>query len=97
MGKIDSLVIQPNMYYTADEAAQLLRVSRQTIVQLLQSGIAHGIKIGRQWRVLGKALLDLSLPESQTENTVASDWFNASLSSLTEVWNNEEDAIYDRL
>jgi hypothetical protein len=25
------------------------------------------------------------------------DWFAASTASLTEVWDNEEDAVYDRL
>jgi excisionase family DNA binding protein len=52
MSAIESLAIQPNVYYTVKEAAQLLRVSEQAMLQLLQSGKAPGVKIGRQWRIL---------------------------------------------
>jgi excisionase family DNA binding protein len=96
MGNIESLIIYPNVYYTVEETAQLLRVSQKTVLQLLRSEKAHGIKIGRQWRILGKALLDLSTPEAaQTE--VIYNWLEASKSSLREVWDNEEDAIYDQV
>ena len=39
----------------------------------------------------------LSIREEETEATLVADWLGASLSSLREVWNNEEDAIYDQL
>jgi excisionase family DNA binding protein len=60
MSAVLSLAIQPNIYYTVEEAAQLLRVSAEEIRSLLQSGQMPGIKIGEHWRVLGGALLDLS-------------------------------------
>ena len=97
MNAVESLAIHPNVYYTADEAAQLLRVSRQTMLQLLRSGQAHGVKIGRQWRILGAALLDMSAREEETEASHVSDWLAASMPSLREVWDNEEDAVYDQL
>lgn len=53
MNHSESLTIQPNVYYTVEEVARLLRVSRQAVLRLLRSGQADGIKIGRQWRVLG--------------------------------------------
>lgn len=96
MGNIESLIIYPNVYYTVEETAQLLRVSQKVVLQLLRSEKAHGIKIGRQWRILGKALLDLSAPEA-TETEVIYNWLEASRSSLREVWDNEEDTIYDQL
>jgi len=99
MTSVESLAIQPNIYYTVDEAAHLLRVSRQTMLRLLQSERLRltGIKIGRQWRILGAALLDLSAREEESEAALVADWFKASTASLAAVWNNEEDAVYDNL
>jgi excisionase family DNA binding protein len=97
MTAIESLAIQPNAYYTVEEAAQLLRVSKQTMLRLLQSGRARGVKIGRQWRILGAALLDLSAHEEETEASLVHDWLAASTPSLREILDNEEDAVYDQL
>lgn len=94
---MESLAIQPNVYYTVEEAAQLLRVSRQSVLRLLQSGRARGVKIGRQWRILGAALLDLSSRDGESEATLVADWLAASTPSLREVWDSEEDAVYDNL
>ena len=97
MSAIESLAIQPNVYYTIEEAAQLLRVSRQSVLRLLRSGKARGVKIGRQWRILGAVLLDLSVREEETEISLVRDWLAVSMPSLMEVWDNEEDAVYDHL
>jgi len=101
---MDSLAIQPNMYYTVEEAARLLRVSRQAILRLLRTGQTRGVKIGRHWRILGAALLDLSTAagavtarEDESEAALVSDWLAASTRALESVWDNEEDAVYDRL
>lgn len=56
----ETLAIQPNVYYTVEEAAQLLRVSQRNVLRMLRSRQTRGIKIGRQWRILGANLLDLS-------------------------------------
>jgi hypothetical protein len=56
----------------------------------------YGIKIGKNWRVLGAALLDLS-DRNETDAALVSDWLQASSRSLAEVWDNEEDAVYDNL
>jgi excisionase family DNA binding protein len=97
MSTIESLAIQPNVYYTLEEAAQLLRVSRQTVLRLLRSGRAQGVKIGRQWRILGAALLELSAREEESEASLVANWLAASIPSLAEVWDNEEDVVYDQL
>lgn len=94
---LDSLTIQPNVYYTVEETAHLLRVSPQAVLRLLRSGKAAGVKIGKEWRVLGGMLLDLPVRERETEASLMADWLEASASSLREVWDNEEDAAYDRL
>jgi excisionase family DNA binding protein len=92
-----SLAIQPNVYYTVDEAAQLLRVSPKAVLQLLRSRRALGVRIGQEWRIPGGILLDLPARAEETEAAMVADWLNASLPSLREVWDNEEDAIYDQL
>jgi excisionase family DNA binding protein len=92
----ESLAIRPNVYYTVEEAAKLLRVSSASMRRLL-SERALGVKIGRQWRILGAALLDLSSQEERAEAAQVEDWLAASAAALREVWDNEEDAVYDGL
>ena len=94
---LESLAIEPNIYYTVEESAQLLRVSQQATLSLLESGRVRGVMIDKDWRVLGVALLDLTAQEQETEKSLVSDWLAASSRSLKEVWDNEEDAIYDQL
>lgn len=97
MNTIEMLAIQPNIYYTVDETARLLRVPRSAVLRLLRSREAHGVKIGRQWRVLGAALLNMAAAEDDSERIQVGEWLTASTPSLREVWDNEEDAVYDRL
>ncbi len=94
MDKSEPLPIQPNAYYTVEETARLLRVSRQSVLRLL-SRRPIGVKIGRHWRILGAALLNLPAPEEESEAALVSDWLAASSRSLREVWDNEEDGGYD--
>jgi excisionase family DNA binding protein len=88
------LPIQPNAYYTVEETARLLRVSRQSVIRLV-SRRPLGVKIGRQWRILGAALLNLPAPEEESDAALMADWLAASTSSLREVWDNPEDAVED--
>lgn len=97
MSMIQSLVIQPNVYYTLEETAQLLRVSPHSVLQLLNSGQTRGIQIEKQWRILGMALLNMSFYKEETLNQHLSDWLAASTPSLEDIWDNEEDAVYDNL
>jgi len=97
MNGVESLVIQPSVYYTVEETAHLLRVSPQTVLRLLRTKKAQGVKLGREWRILGSALLDLSAREAETEAAAVADWLQASRYSLAEVWDNAEDAVYDQL
>jgi len=96
MHETESLSIQPNVYYTVEETARLLRVSRQSVLRLV-SKRPVGVKIGRQWRILGAALLNLASREEEGEAALVADWLAASIPSLREVWDNEEDAVYDHL
>ncbi len=97
MSNVETLAIQPNVYYTVEEAARLLRTSRQSMLRLLRTGRARGVQIGRQWRILGAALLDLSGSPAEEETALVADWLAASKPALAEVWDNEEDAVYDQI
>lgn len=89
--------IEPNVFYTPDETADLLRVSRDTITRLIESGQFPAVQIGEQWRVLGASLLKLAAPQGESESELIATWRAASERSLREVWDNDEDAVYDQL
>ncbi len=97
MSTLESLAIEPNIYYTVEESARLLRVPQQAVLSLLESGRVSGVVIDKDWRVLGAALLDLTAQEHETEASLVSDWLAVSSHSLKEVWDNKEDEIYDQL
>lgn len=56
---LQTLEISPNTHYTSEEVAIMLRVSRRSVQHLLENGLARGVKIGRNWRILGRDLLQL--------------------------------------
>jgi excisionase family DNA binding protein len=93
----NDLMIIPNIYYTDDEAATLLRIKKQTLLKLLDTGQINGIKIGNEWRILGGALLNLTFQEKDNDYSLIKDWMLASNKTLKELWDNEEDSIYDNL
>ena len=43
---------------TADDAAELLRVSTKTVLSLARQGVLPGEKVGRAWRFVKADLLD---------------------------------------
>jgi excisionase family DNA binding protein len=45
--------------YTPAEVAEIMRVSRQTVYNLLQGGELRAIKLGNQWRIPASALDEL--------------------------------------
>jgi excisionase family DNA binding protein len=97
MNEPNVLRIQPNVYYTVEETAKLLRVSPSAVRRMLRSKQARGVRIGREWRILGGDLLDLPARSVEPEVLLVADWFTASRSALQEVWDNDEDAAYDNL
>ncbi len=97
MKTLDTLAIQPTVYYTVEEAAQLLRVSPQTVSALLESRRLEGVRIDEQWRVLGASLLDLTCQGRPSEAELVADWLAVTGRSLQEIWDNDEDAVYDPL
>jgi excisionase family DNA binding protein len=91
------LEIRPNTYYTLEETAALLRVPRRSIRELLESGTARGIKIGRHWRILGRDLLQLPEAEEMSDTELTRSLMRLSEPAFMKVWDNDEDSVYDGL
>ncbi len=83
-------------YYTVEETARLLRASQPSVLKLIRSGQVRGVKLGREWRILGGELLDMGARSEDTETGLVADWLEASKRSLAEIWDNDEDAVYDK-
>ena len=94
---MQNLEISPNTYYTQDEAAKMLRVSRRSVQTMLESGIARGVKIGRNWRILGSDLLQLPRSMEWTDTELTKAMMHLSEPVFMKIWDNDEDAIYDEL
>ena len=56
--------IQEKAVYTREEAEQLLKISRSTMMRLIKKGVIRTAKIGGQYRILGAELLRQFLPDS---------------------------------
>ena len=54
--------------YTLEEAQNLLKVSRSTILRLIKKGILKAGKIGGQYRILGAEILRQVLPPDVVDN-----------------------------
>lgn len=87
-------------WFTVDEAAEYLRVSKRTIYRLCHDGELMGYRTSRRgyWRFrkedLDKALKK-SIPEGEMEDLAA---LTATTDpALAEIWHNERDAAYDRI
>ena len=55
--------IQENEVYTPQEAISLLKISDSTFRRLIRKGVLKAAKIGGQYRILGKHLLQLLNPK----------------------------------
>ena len=56
--------IKANEVYTTKEVQELLKVSSSTITRLIKKGSIPATKIGRQYRVIGIAILQMLRPRA---------------------------------
>ncbi len=83
-------------WYTIDESASYLRVSRRTMYQLIHDGQVAAYRVGsgghRRFRLDDlERLMRLEDSEDLQAMTAAAD------PVLAELWDNEKDAAYDRI
>ena len=86
MSVLESLVIEPTVYYTVDEAAHLRHLAADRFALLPVENRLNGIRIDDQWRGLGIALLDLAVPEQLGQAAFVADRLAASVPALKEDW-----------
>ena len=59
--------IEENSVYTPQETITILKISDSTFRRLIRNGVLRVAKIGGQYRVLGKHLLELLDPQLPTK------------------------------
>lgn len=55
--------VNANEIYTTQEAQEILKISRSTMMRMIKQGIIESAKVGRQYRILGKEILRVVSPE----------------------------------
>lgn len=87
-------------WFTVEEAAQYLSVSRRTIYKLTKEGRLPAFRIGKErHRRFRKEDLD-NVPRPGEESRSIEGLLKLTADAdpvLAEVWDNEKDAAYDRL
>lgn len=81
-------------YYTLEEAAKLLKLHPQTLRRWIHQGRFPAKRFGRQFRLRLADIERAGRPALQ-EAAEQTHFDQLGLNSLAEVWDNEEDAIYD--
>ena len=87
-------------WFTVEEAAKYLCVSRRTIYKLTQEGRLPAFRIGRErHRRFRKEDLDKVPRPSQNADSPGELLMLTAASDpvLAEIWDNDEDAAYDRM
>ena len=91
-----SKTVPPQDWYTIDESAGYLRVSRRTVYQLIHDGqlVAYRVGTGGHRRFRRD---DLEQVLQQDDSTFIDTMTAAADPVLAELWDNEKDAEYDRI
>jgi excisionase family DNA binding protein len=91
-------VVVVKEWFTTEEAAEYLCVSKRTIYKLTQEGRLPAFRIGRERhrRFLKEDLDKVPRPPAYTENVgTLLTLTRAADPVLAELWDNEKDAAYD--
>jgi excisionase family DNA binding protein len=87
-------------WFTIEEAAEYLRVSKRTIYKLTKEGRLPPFRLGKErHRRFRKEDLDkVPIPSEETSKIEPMVKLTAKTDPvLAELWNNEQDAAYDRI
>jgi excisionase family DNA binding protein len=94
------LMVITKEWFTVEEAAEYLCVSRRTIYKLTKEGRLPAFRIGKErYRRFRKEDIDKALrPGEEATNLEALLRLSAKADPvLAEVWDNDKDAAYDRV
>jgi excisionase family DNA binding protein len=82
-------------YTTLEEAAQILKLHPQTLRRWIRQGKLPARRFGKQYRLRVEDIERAAQP-ALSEDAEETDHFDRmALASLSGLWDNEEDAIYD--
>ena len=93
-------MVMTKEWFTVDEAAEYLRVSRRTIYKLVKDGRLLAFRIGqeRHQRFRLNDLDKVPRPSSREKNMEGILALTAKTDPvLAELWDNDKDAAYDRI
>ncbi len=81
-------------YHTLEEAAKLLKLHPQTLRRWIHQGKLTAKRFGKQFRLRLEDIERAAQP-AFSEMEELSRFDRMALASLAELWDNEEDAVYD--
>jgi len=71
--------VRANSIYTTQETLSLLKISKSTFLRLVKKGILSASKIGGQYRILGREILELFNPRVRQTAIKAYDKVSAKV------------------
>ena len=92
-------MVMTKEWFTVQEAAEYLSISRRTVYKLTQEGRLPAFRVGlerhRRFRKKDLDALPQAMQENQAKQTPALMAQDDPI--LAALWNNDQDAVYDRL
>ena len=82
-------------YYTLEEAAGVLKLHPQTLRRWIREGKLPAKRFGKQFRLRREDLDQAAQPNIPKDTEESSHFDQLALAGMVDLWDNEEDAIYD--
>ena len=83
------------VYYTLEEAANMLRLHPQTLRRWIREGKLPARRFGKQFRLRREDFESVAQPRVAQNAEESSSFDQLALAAMADLWDNEEDAIYD--
>src|SRR5262249_49316407 len=82
-------------FYTIEEAAHMLKLHPQTVRRWIRQGKLPARQFGKQFRLRPEDVERFTQPTVSEPAQEANQFDRLAPASMVELWDNEEDAIYD--
>lgn len=82
-------------YYTLEEAATMLKLHPQTLRRWIRTGKLPARRFGKQFRLRREDFERVAQPSTAKDTDEAGSFDRLALATMVDLWDNEEDAIYD--